>query len=263
MPKFLSQEEFIQRAKAKHGTKYDYSNTIFIATKDNITYICNTCKSKITQRANGHLTGYGCSKCGQEDRIKKISFSFKKFKTIANKLHNNKYLYTKIDESKFNSRTTKLECTDIIVTCKEHGDFTVTAGRHIKIDRLQGCQKCRIDALIKEGRMPGGYCKALFEEATYLAEKPGILYYLKVGNLYKIGITTNLKNRIENIKVVSKQKVEVIFTHETTLGKAFKLEQTILSNNIGIRTVTNWSTELFTKCVIQNITKEIQNVKVP
>lgn len=115
MPKFLTQEDFIEKAVAKHGTKYDYSTTVYTASKNNITYKCNSCNSVITQRAGGHLEGYGCSKCGQEERKNKIKFSWKHYKNIASKLHNDYYNYDSVTSRQYQLRNNYEQESTIIV----------------------------------------------------------------------------------------------------------------------------------------------------
>ena len=52
-------KEFIRQAKAKHGRKYDYSETIYTGCFDEIKYICRKHGEK-KQVASYHLSGRGC-----------------------------------------------------------------------------------------------------------------------------------------------------------------------------------------------------------
>lgn len=63
----LSLKEFIQKAKAKHGDKYDYSKVEYV---NNYTKICIICPEhgEFWQKPNGHLTGNGCRRCYHKRR---------------------------------------------------------------------------------------------------------------------------------------------------------------------------------------------------
>ena len=67
-------EDFIKKAKAIHGDKYDYSKTVY---KNISTKICITCPihGEFWQRPDNHLQGKGCPKCFQsklENEVAKL-----------------------------------------------------------------------------------------------------------------------------------------------------------------------------------------------
>lgn len=61
--KKLTTEEFIRKAKLKHGDIYDYSKTV--VNGNNKSYVTITCPihGDFEQRINNHLNGHGCIKC--------------------------------------------------------------------------------------------------------------------------------------------------------------------------------------------------------
>ena len=61
--KTLSNDNFIKKASVLHKNKYDYSKTVYNGTYNEIEIICNK-HGSFTQRANDHLNGHGCPKCG-------------------------------------------------------------------------------------------------------------------------------------------------------------------------------------------------------
>lgn len=72
MAKKLTQEEFIQRAKAKHGDKYDYSKVEYKGYYSEVTIICPK-HGETSQKALLHLSSsYGCPLCGHESKRKLI-----------------------------------------------------------------------------------------------------------------------------------------------------------------------------------------------
>ena len=63
MPKKLTREEFIDKARAIHGDKYDYSKVVY---KNSNTHVCIICPihGEFMQKPILHLIGQGCPKCG-------------------------------------------------------------------------------------------------------------------------------------------------------------------------------------------------------
>ena len=61
----LSQEakdRFIEKARAAHGDKYDYSETVYVRDKDKVTITCKK-HGDFEQTPNNHLRGVGCPSC--------------------------------------------------------------------------------------------------------------------------------------------------------------------------------------------------------
>ena len=65
-----------------------------------------------------------------------VIISEKDFISIANKIHNNQFIYDKVE---YINKTTK-----ITITCKEHGDFKVIPNSHLY--SKSGCPKCGVIA---------------------------------------------------------------------------------------------------------------------
>lgn len=64
--KRLTNEEFIEKAKIVHGTKYDYSKIDYINTATKIRIICPE-HGEFWQTPNNHLFGAGCPTCPQSN----------------------------------------------------------------------------------------------------------------------------------------------------------------------------------------------------
>ena len=60
--KMLSNDEFIERCRLKHGDKYDYSKTIYKGAANDVTVICPI-HGEFTINAWSHMNGNGCQKC--------------------------------------------------------------------------------------------------------------------------------------------------------------------------------------------------------
>ena len=70
----LGHEEFIARARAVHGDKYDYSMSRYVDMRSNVEIVCPT-HGPFNQRAQSHILGHGCPLCKsdkQKERMKAV-----------------------------------------------------------------------------------------------------------------------------------------------------------------------------------------------
>jgi len=132
MPKKLTTEEFIKRAKLLHNNKYDYSKSEYNTAKEKICIICPE-HGEFWQTPTDHLSGRGCYKCGIERTKESQKFTTEQFIEKAKQTHGDKYNYSKVNY--VNSQT------PVIITCPKHGDFIMRPNDHIQ---GQGCPKCKL-----------------------------------------------------------------------------------------------------------------------
>lgn len=125
-------EKFIEKAKAVHGDKYDYSQTVYTNAQNKVTIICPT-HGPFQQTANSHLRGCGCPACGTERGGLQRRMTVKEFITKARQVHGDKYDYSKI-----NVIQSVRDSVDII--CPIHGLFKQAIDKHI--NGQCGCPKC-------------------------------------------------------------------------------------------------------------------------
>ncbi|MEM9403215.1 MAG: hypothetical protein AAGA44_12105 [Pseudomonadota bacterium] len=123
--KKLDSDSFIERARAVHGSRYDYSETDYVDSTTNVVIICSE-HGPFEQRPAGHLAGKGCPACGGTQKLTRDRFLKK-----AREIHGEKYDYTKV-------RLVNVT-TPVTIVCKEHGDFEQTPAKHLL---GRGCQKC-------------------------------------------------------------------------------------------------------------------------
>lgn len=131
--KKITTDEFIKRAKVKHGDKYDYSKVEYVTATTPVKIICPE-HGEFWQTPSKHVSaGHGCPKCGRakQDLIEK-------FICEAKAVHGDKYDYS---ESKWNGFKEKIK-----IICPEHGPFLMDRQHHIL--RKQGCPVC---ANLKKG----------------------------------------------------------------------------------------------------------------
>jgi len=98
MTRPLTTEEFIEKAKNKHGDKYDYSLVNYINCRTKVKIICNRCKKTFEQRPDTHLEGRGCPfACRQKKNVSSSRYTTEKFIQKAKMIHgDNAYNYDKV-----------------------------------------------------------------------------------------------------------------------------------------------------------------------
>jgi hypothetical protein len=129
MAKRQTTEDFINKAREKHGDKYIYSEVEYTISANKVNIICKE-HGVFSQLASNHLAGYGCIACA--DNAKRITSS--EFVKRASELYSNQYDYSLVNEIE-NSRTR------VKVVCPKHGTFTPLVVNHL---RGQGCAKCKV-----------------------------------------------------------------------------------------------------------------------
>jgi len=133
MPRRKTTKEFIIDAINIHGDRYDYSKVDYINKKKRVEIIC-LIHGSFWQAPMNHLyLKQGCNKCGREVTSKKLKKTLIQFIEEANKIHDNKYDYSKVD---YINNKTKIE-----IICLIHGSFLQRPDDHLN---KNGCNKCRI-----------------------------------------------------------------------------------------------------------------------
>ena len=125
-------ESFIKKAKKVHGNKYDYSKVNYIDSKTKVRIICPK-HGDFSQRPNDHLNGKGCKECYNEIRGATQRSNKVEFIENANKKHNYKYDYSKVEYVNTH--------TKVCVICSEHGEFLVEPASHLAGKQCKECAK--------------------------------------------------------------------------------------------------------------------------
>jgi hypothetical protein len=143
---------FIDAARAIHGDRYDYSQTVWAGAQSPVTIICSECGPFVLAHAAEHYkTGRkasGCVRCNLAAAYKKrwgreaspmqkfhgFVDSTQKFIAASKAIHGDRYDYS---ISVFIGSERK-----ITVVCKDHGEFEIRADSHYR--KGCGCRKCGI-----------------------------------------------------------------------------------------------------------------------
>jgi len=129
MPRKLTTEEYIEKARAIYGDEYDYSKVEYKGSRENVCIICPT-HGAFTIRAD-HFLERGCPECNYYNYHQSRYRSQEDYIRECNRIHENKYIYTDLHYTGMRGKV------DII--CPIHGKFTQIALSHIQ---GHGCPQC-------------------------------------------------------------------------------------------------------------------------
>lgn len=133
MPKRLTAEEFIAKAKSIHGEdRYDYSFVDYKNSHTKVKIICPT-HGAFEQAPTSHLAGNGCAKCGFISQSKSKSYDTNDFTSKAKIVHGDRFDYS---HCKYTTSRSKVE-----IICPIHGPFLQAPVNHLS---GQGCPYCGI-----------------------------------------------------------------------------------------------------------------------
>ena len=118
-------EKFIERARAIHGDRYDYSKVKYVNATTRVTIICSE-HGEFEQPPSSHLNGNGCRKCGGQ--FMDTEYFIEKSRAI----HGDKYDYSKVEYIK--------NSLPVIIICPVHGEIKQRPANHLN---GQGCIKCQ------------------------------------------------------------------------------------------------------------------------
>jgi hypothetical protein len=121
----LTTEEFIEKAKIKHGDKYDYSLVEYQGAKNNVKINCKT-HGLFHQSPTNHTQGKGCPRCSGVGRVTNEIFINR-----CSEIHGGKYDYSMVNCSSGRSK--------VKIKCAHHGYFYQIAESHMS---GKGCRKC-------------------------------------------------------------------------------------------------------------------------
>lgn len=212
--------KFLVEANKKYNNKFDYSLIKNYKNTEQKSEIICPKHGVFSQRLADHLRNkYGCPKCYLDEEAKnRKKYNTNSFIKEAKKIWGNKINYEKTKYIKAWHKS--------IFVCKKHNlEYEQCATYHLK--GASGCYKC-----IKESKKSGG---------VFLQNKTAFFYTLKLYNFekiinnkividfdtigIKIGITHNLKERIQKIKRKTKGDLKLLFAYKGLDLDIFNIEK--------------------------------------
>ncbi len=130
MPRRLTTEEFIEKARAVHGNRYDYSMVKYVGAHSKVTIICRD-HGAFEQTPANHRSGKGCDECGKLTGAEARRKTTDQFIAKAMAVHGDRYDYSKVRYVEARSKVT--------IFCRDHGFFEQLPDSHI---RGSGCDDC-------------------------------------------------------------------------------------------------------------------------
>ena len=124
MPRKLTTEQFIEKARVAHGDRYDYSLVEYLGNRQKVTVVCSE-HGSFTQTPSNHLKGAGCPKCARRP------LTTEEFKNKAIELHGDRYGYSLVEYKTSKSKVTLI--------CPIHGQFLQEPRNHLS---GKGCPDC-------------------------------------------------------------------------------------------------------------------------
>ena len=123
------QNEFIRKARLRHGDKYDYSLVEYVNSQTPVKIICPI-HGIFEQTPAAHVRGDNCPKCANNKRGARMTQE--EFIKRCHEVHGDKYDYSSTIYKGMNHQIT--------IICPKHGAFTMNASNHVLLH--QGCPKC-------------------------------------------------------------------------------------------------------------------------
>lgn len=124
-------EEFIVKARAKHGDRYQYISLDFSKPPAKFLAVCEK-HGEFTQEMQGHVSrGYGCQKCGNEAKSAAKRTPVAELVAGFREVHGDTYEYKDV----YYKNTRGF----VVAVCKEHGEFTQNIFKH---KAGQNCPEC-------------------------------------------------------------------------------------------------------------------------
>ncbi len=109
----LSFDEFVEKAQAKHGKRYEYDQSTFTRSKDKLTIRCRECNDVFQQQGNAHLQGSGCPRCSVKRAHIAQSYGYEGFIERAHLVHGVKFTYFECTDPNWTQKSTVTwQCRD-------------------------------------------------------------------------------------------------------------------------------------------------------
>lgn len=127
---YLDQDDFLVRARAVHGTKYDYSRAIYTGCMDSVVIGCPE-HGDFKQAPTNHWSGQGCRECYNQRHSAHLTKDTAQFITSATARHGDQYDYSQVQYV-----GSKLP---VLITCSNGHEFKQKPNDHLD---GHGCSVC-------------------------------------------------------------------------------------------------------------------------
>jgi Zn finger protein HypA/HybF involved in hydrogenase expression len=198
MTKRLTTDEFVEKARAVHGSLYSYAKTTYQGAHKKVVITCNL-HGDFEQAPDSHIRQRsGCPDCGEKARRINKRSSQEDFIQACKKIHGDRYDYSCAVYAAYR--------TKVKIKCKVHGEFEQYPSDHY---RGSGCPSCA--------------------QSGYRVGRPSWIYILSSGQVTKVGITNrNVEQRIAEIRRYGGPKFTKIFSLYSEDGQSILNTETAI-----------------------------------
>lgn len=138
---YYNTESFKEKLKEIYGEKYDLSKVEYKNSHEKVILICPI-HGEFKKAPCKLLKGQGCQKCNKKNAREKIVDSIDKCIDDFNKVHHGLYDYSHVEYIN--------NSTNVMITCRKHGDFPCTPANHKK---GRGCPICKAEHNVYEEKL--------------------------------------------------------------------------------------------------------------
>lgn len=131
-------ESFVERARAVHGDKFDYSISKYVNARTPMDMRCRKHDFVFSSQPHVHLKSkFCCPRCESENKSTKfVTKTTEEYLKELGDKYGDRYSYERFAYEGIRVKST--------VTCRVHGDFSITPASHSR--GKGGCKQCGIDS---------------------------------------------------------------------------------------------------------------------
>lgn len=170
----VTTEDFIIRAKEKHGDKYDYSKVEY---KNNGTKVCIICPKhgEFWQKPIKHLCGQGCPSCGLKRGAEKQKKTTEKFICQLKEVFGDRYDYSCVEYIKAK--------VPVRIICPKHGSFMARPDHLLDGHGCPGCKGSLLENTMEQSLRKLGVCYISQYRDKTIFKRQSLDFYLPDYNI--------------------------------------------------------------------------------
>lgn len=162
-----------------HGTKYDYSKTVYKGIQQRVTVICRD-RGQFDQIARNHMNGSECPQCKLIERRKWQTLTTEKFIQKAKLIYGDIYDYSKV--------IYKRNDVNVTIICDKHGEFEQRASTHLEAHRCPTCgresMKYSSEKFVEKAKLIHGE-KYDYSESKYLGSNEKVVIICRIHGKFR------------------------------------------------------------------------------
>lgn len=228
-------EDFINESKAKFGDILDYSKTKYVSAHRRVSLICRE-HGKFRVVATQHLNAveHPCPLCAKEVTSFKTTLTEKEVTRRLKNIHGKKYKYDKVIFVNTHTR--------IMLTCKDHGDFSVLPYNVFsKIE--SGCPRCskavtkphaKICDLLKEHGIKYETNRRILDGKEIDVWIPDHKLGIEVNGIYWHSAEVKPKNyHADKSRVAASKEITLLHFWDSEISNNFALVSSLILHKLG------------------------------